>query len=299
MKLNACSRNKWTRVALQLGYFLLALQKKVTKLQSNPTKALGREAKIEGVVSVSTVLLDTGSDVTLVTAGVLKALEAAGIEIEVTSPEHAEIQPYGQAPALKVNRQVQFKLVTLDTPCGPLALPGLKAWVDPSSDAAELLISRAVMERLGFSEDELLSHAFSKQEVWDVSDVDKPSAMASVNRLTQAAASSDECGDDGMHCATPNIKVLPTGSSEGERKKQQAAVEAVIQDKLRAAKEEGLTTDLLEKLRLLLAKHIDVFRLEIGHDEPIKVEPLRVRIKPGAVPVKCGQRRYPQPMWSS
>ncbi|RHZ33890.1 hypothetical protein DYB28_000410 [Aphanomyces astaci] len=38
------------------------------------------------------------------------------------------------------------------------------------------------MERLNFSKHELLSHAFAKQEVWDVSDVDKPSAMASVSR---------------------------------------------------------------------------------------------------------------------
>ncbi|RLO06428.1 hypothetical protein DYB28_005861, partial [Aphanomyces astaci] len=121
----------------------------------------------------------TSSDVTLVTAGVMKSLERAGVEVKVISPEPSVIQPYGQAPALKVDRQVQFKLVTLDTPCGPLALRGLKAWVDSSSNAAELLISRAVMERLGFSEDELLSHAFAKQEVWDVSDVDKPSAMAS------------------------------------------------------------------------------------------------------------------------
>ncbi|RHY43238.1 hypothetical protein DYB28_002142 [Aphanomyces astaci] len=39
---------------------------------------------------------------------------------------------------------------------------------------------------------------------------------------------------------------------------------------------EGLTADLFQKLRLLLVKHCDVFHLEISHDEPIKVEPLRV-----------------------
>ncbi|RHY93404.1 hypothetical protein DYB31_016374 [Aphanomyces astaci] len=115
-----------------------------------------------------------------------------------------------------------------------------EAWVDSSSNAAELLISRAVMERLGFSEDELLSHAFAKQEVWDVSDVDKPSAMASDSRLTQVAASSDECGDDGMHCATPNIQVPSAEDAEGDRNRRRAVVEAVIQDKLRAAEDEGL-----------------------------------------------------------
>ncbi|RLO03690.1 hypothetical protein DYB28_002699 [Aphanomyces astaci] len=194
----------------QMDKWESARNKKVTKLQGSATKPLDREAKIEGIVSVTTTRL----------------------RLKVILPEPFVIQPYGQAPALKVDRQVQFKLVMLDTPCGPLALRGLKAWVDSSSNAAELLISRAVMERLGFSDVELLSHAFANQEVWDVSD-------------------------------------------------------------LHAAEDGGLTADLLEKLRLLLAKHGDVLWLEIGHDERIKVEPLRVRIKPGAVPVKCGLRRYP------
>ncbi|RHZ28685.1 hypothetical protein DYB37_012805, partial [Aphanomyces astaci] len=78
------------------------------------------------------------------------------MHLKVISPEPSVIQQYSQAPALKVDRQVQFTLVTLDTHCGPLALRGLKAWVDSSSNAAELLISRAVRERLGFSENELL-----------------------------------------------------------------------------------------------------------------------------------------------
>ncbi|RHZ03366.1 hypothetical protein DYB37_012516, partial [Aphanomyces astaci] len=86
--------------------------------------------------------------------------------------------------------------------------------------AAELLISRAVMERLGFSDVELLSHAFANQEVWDVSDVDKPSALTNVSHLTQVAASSDECGDDGMHCATPNIQVPSSEDGEGERNRR-------------------------------------------------------------------------------
>ncbi|RLO03273.1 hypothetical protein DYB28_015751, partial [Aphanomyces astaci] len=205
----------------QMDKWESARNRKVTKLQGSANKSLGREeAKIEGIVSVTTTLLDTGSDVTLVTAGVMKSLERAGVEVKVISPEPSVIQQYGQAPALKVDRQVQFKLLTLDTPCGPLALRGLKAWMDSSSNAAEFLISRAVMERLGFSEDELPSHAFAKQEVWNVSDVDKPSAMASVSRLTQVAASSDECGDGGMHCATPNIQVPSAEDAEGERNRR-------------------------------------------------------------------------------
>ncbi|KAF0728909.1 hypothetical protein AaE_009417, partial [Aphanomyces astaci] len=47
------------------------------------------------------------------------------------------------------------------------------------------------------------------------------------------------------------------------------------------------------RLHGLLAKHIDVFREDLGDDPPVKVEPLKVRIKPSSTSVKCGMRRYP------
>ncbi|RHY56540.1 hypothetical protein DYB30_008335, partial [Aphanomyces astaci] len=56
----------------QINKWESARNKKVTKLQGSANKSLGREAKIEGIVFLTTTLLDTGSDVTLVTAGVMK-----------------------------------------------------------------------------------------------------------------------------------------------------------------------------------------------------------------------------------
>ncbi|KAH9119552.1 hypothetical protein AeMF1_007818, partial [Aphanomyces euteiches] len=81
--------------------------------------------------------------------------------------------------------------------------------------------------------------------------------------------------------------------ADTERDRRRAVVEAVLEDKIQESKREGLSAAFLERLRKILTTHVDVFRLEIGHDKPIAVEPLRVRIKPGAIPVKCGLRRYP------
>ncbi|RHY91192.1 hypothetical protein DYB37_013880 [Aphanomyces astaci] len=75
-----------------------ARNKKVTKLQGSANKSLGCEAKIEGIVSIMMTLLDTGSDVTLVTAGVMQSLGRAGVKVKVISLEPSVIQPYGQAP---------------------------------------------------------------------------------------------------------------------------------------------------------------------------------------------------------
>jgi hypothetical protein len=55
----------------------------------------------------------------------------------------------------------------------------------------------------------------------------------------------------------------------------------------------GLSGDEVERLRPLLSKHVDVFRVDLGDDTPVKLEPLKVRIKPDSVPVRCGMRRYP------
>ncbi|RHX96807.1 hypothetical protein DYB25_010096 [Aphanomyces astaci] len=64
---------------------------KVTKLQGSANKFLGREAKIEGIVSVITTLLDNGSNVTLVTASVMKSQERDGVDVKVISPEPSVI----------------------------------------------------------------------------------------------------------------------------------------------------------------------------------------------------------------
>ncbi|RHY86141.1 hypothetical protein DYB35_010660 [Aphanomyces astaci] len=129
----------------------------------------------------------------------MKSLERAAVEVTVISPEPSVIQPYGQAPTLKGDRQVQFKLVTLDTPCGPLSLRGLKAWMDTSPNAAQLLSSREVMQWLGFSDVDLLSHAFANQEVWDVidSDFDWPSP-AGIVKTQQVAMKRGETPSTGV-----------------------------------------------------------------------------------------------------
>ncbi|KAF0735694.1 hypothetical protein AaE_009062, partial [Aphanomyces astaci] len=96
------------------------------------------------------VLLDSGSDVTVVTRGVMDALDAAGVKVRTVSHSVPHLAyPYGSdAKPVVMTRSVKFNCVTLDTTCGPLVLRGLKAWVDDESTATELIVSRPVMELL-------------------------------------------------------------------------------------------------------------------------------------------------------
>jgi DNA-binding transcriptional ArsR family regulator len=45
-------------------------------------------------------------------------------------------------------------------------------------------------------------------------------------------------------------------------------------------------------LEALVMEFQDCFRLQLGRDPPVNIEPLEVRVKEGAEPVKCKARRY-------
>ncbi|RLO06124.1 hypothetical protein DYB28_002524, partial [Aphanomyces astaci] len=68
------------------------------------------------------VLLDSGLDVTVVTRGVMDALDAAGVKIGTVSHSVPHLAyPHGSdARPVVMPRSVKFNCVTLDTTCGPL-----------------------------------------------------------------------------------------------------------------------------------------------------------------------------------
>ncbi|KAH9107236.1 hypothetical protein LEN26_001688 [Aphanomyces euteiches] len=245
---------------------------KALKSQSSrqPTE---RGAIVEGKVRVDNVLLDT-----------------AGLKADVITVESPRlVYPYGNdAKPLAMTRRVKFNSLTLDTTCGPLVLRGFQAWIDDASPLVELIVSRPVMEILGFSVDDLLVGARKEKAEWDVSADAKvePTAMLNLKRLmaeSAVAQSQVDDPDDGMECATPEVeRPIPTEDEEARREKKQEIVRDILLAKADEAKSHGLEPADAERLEFVLLKHIDVF-----------LEPLKVRIKPGSTPVKCSMRRYP------
>ncbi|RHZ06294.1 hypothetical protein DYB26_008559, partial [Aphanomyces astaci] len=122
-----------TLLAAQVKRWKDGIKVLVNQTQRQKTE---RGVLLENIVRVDDVLLDSGSDVTIVTRGVMDALDAAGVKV---------------GTPVVMTRSVKFNCVMLDTTCGPLVLRGLKAWVDDASTATELIVSRPVMELLGFS----------------------------------------------------------------------------------------------------------------------------------------------------
>ncbi|ETW04755.1 hypothetical protein H310_03902 [Aphanomyces invadans] len=144
------------------------------------------------------------------------------------------------------------------------------------------------MESLGFSTDAL------KPE-WDMSDSEfLPSADTAVNRVCASRpAVQDFDPEAGMECSTPVLDVLPGESKEDRLRRCESEVKYILASKVEEARNHGLGQDEVERLENMLSWFVNVFRKDIGCDPPIKVEPLLIRLKPDAVPVKCSMRRYP------
>ncbi|RHY21985.1 hypothetical protein DYB32_009652, partial [Aphanomyces invadans] len=150
-------------------------------------------ATVEDVLALPRVLLDSGSDETLVSEGLLLALERLGAHLNVETKPTLTLKPYGEtSKPLRVARQIQFKTVTLETSIGPLVLRGLRAWVEEKKLEVDVLIGRPIMERLGFSVDAMLTDALKQRRVWDVTDVAAVGHVSSSVSRLQAALQDPE-----------------------------------------------------------------------------------------------------------
>ncbi|RHZ39879.1 hypothetical protein DYB26_015734 [Aphanomyces astaci] len=172
-----------TLLAAQVKRWMDGIKGLVNQPQPQMTE---RSVLLENIVRVDDVLLDSGSDVTVVTRGVMVALTAAGVKVGTVSH----------------------------------SVPHFGVPVDDASTTTELIVSRPVMELLGFSVEDLIVGARKKEEEWDVSSVptNELSSMANVKRLMAEKLNPPELDpDDGMECATPEVYPKTSGEDEAER----------------------------------------------------------------------------------
>ncbi|POM57665.1 Hypothetical protein PHPALM_37794 [Phytophthora palmivora] len=94
---------------------------------------------------------------------------------------------------------------------------------------------------------------------------------------------------------TPAYWQLPLSSSGAQVlafQTRDGSVHDMLDSKLAAARAKGLSAKGVKRLREILLRRQDSFRLEFGSDPPVKVAPLQVRVKVNAQPTKAQPRRY-------
>ncbi|KAE8958879.1 hypothetical protein PR001_g30240 [Phytophthora rubi] len=124
---------------------------------------------------------DSAAEVSLVTTKFLRMLSDKGAWLtHLDIPGHAAVTGIGDAP-VPVESKVRLDLRFM-TPGGPLILRNVICWVTEQSlpeGVGDLLLSRWIMQKLGYSPEKLLANAQQVSSEWDMGDVeDNPGSTA-------------------------------------------------------------------------------------------------------------------------
>ncbi|KAG9399309.1 hypothetical protein AC1031_012264 [Aphanomyces cochlioides] len=171
----------------------------VKKLASAPARAtVDGGAIVADKVAVRDLLLDTGANVNVASAGLIRALQECGVALDIIEDTlHTPLYPYGNdSPPVQLKRRVRLD-VSFYTICGQLALRSFPVWIDDDERDTSLIISRRAMEVLSYSTDVLLAEARAKQSDYDMSGCEfLPYDDTACKRLAAGEPSADEKNED-------------------------------------------------------------------------------------------------------
>jgi hypothetical protein len=180
---------------------------------------------------------------------------------------------------VSVEEEVTFDLM-VPTECGQLLLWNVSCWVSPHplpAGLGDFLVSRHLMRKLGFDENELLRAATQ--------------GVPAGRRAGHGDSGRFDTAEEGQLEEVEEERLLPDLSMG--RREEDSKIRRLLNDMAEEARKAGAGASWAERLGRLLQKYWDVFRLVLGRDPPVKTEPLRMRLKPGALLVRSRARRYP------
>lgn len=266
------------------------------QLKSDPTKQSQCEARLVSVESLKPLqaLLDSGADAAAVVSdGLINYLQQfTKLDLSLVHLENAVVmQDFGQVD-VALTRHVVLPELQLVSDSGTLSLLNVSAWVDDTDKGANITLGRPVMQLLGYDVRDLIKRACDKQSTWDMQSLVVTASpdgtpLQNIFRLwaPPRPVVDDEEEIEGM---------LPDDETPTESAEDLAhAVKRVLKSKVDEARAYGISDDGAIALEKLLCDAVDIFRVGfVEGDEPVRREPLKVQLKPDAVPVRCTPRRY-------
>ena len=242
-------------------------------------------------------LLDSGADCALITRKLVDRLAKKKAFLKTHVLEEPERIGTAGPAELVVKRKVYLESVVFHTSAGQLRWRNVECVVDEESESELLVIDRPTMEKMGYSADGLLVAAkrqmeeksAMEREVMDETRAREPEKPF-IRRLQLEKTAL--CTPDGYEEPNSLEETLWTPEVHGIEE-QREQIEALLHQKIEAAVANGLSEIGTERLRVMLRERKAVFRVEFANDEPVKVTPMKVKLKEGAEPVMCRSRRYP------
>ncbi|GMF49635.1 unnamed protein product [Phytophthora fragariaefolia] len=216
--------------------------------------------RLENILDLDNVLLDSGADVNVASRGLVHELKDRGVPVWEETWSPCTLATFDDSH-FEVTKRVRFGSIQVQTMAGSLLLRNTPAWVfEQEIEKHTFVLSRPVMERLGYSVDAILAQACDTSREWDMQDLSGNDGGAihliQEPSLQQAPPRAVEINDAELRVATPDVGAAGDNA--------QAHVAAILADWVAKATDAGLTPEEVERLKIILQDYQDVFRVEFG-----------------------------------
>ena len=222
---------------------------------------------------------------------------------------------------------------TLDTPEGPFRLRNVEYLVF-KKHMPEVLLSRPLLQSLGFNLDKHLASVRHRFHDTDFSNIgfspQIPSDTSShpgqlshlllqpdIDASTSQELPLDDTGDDLSACTVdvssdspvkddgtlpqamfgdaPSDDPISLEDDVSVGTEHSADTHKELDLRCQEASSNGLSESQTQELRALLTEFHDIFRTTLGSEPPMKVPPMKIKLKDDAVPIRVKVRRYSPP----
>ena len=275
---------------------------KKKKSLSRLVGSLSRDGRWSSIIEnkVDAIALgDIGADYSAIPRSLVNSLSQAGIVLTVF--KHLN-RPLHLDAAIQLPGDVQFtaspivKLcITISLPFGSLRLRnGEFLVIDQPLD--EILLGCPLLRCLGFGLDTHLERICPKMENADISTLMSEALNTKDTARACKSASIFPQYKCLWHKSTEKDPIQPPDRiTEDMTATDTSEVGRALNDAIRRANENGMSSNGVSILRSSQTEFKDVFRTKMGPDSPASIDHFRIRLKPGCTPRRAIQRRYANP----
>ena len=237
-------------------------------------------------------VLDSGSGITTMSAGIANKLQAAFPDVQVVGGmAHPWKFKVADSRVLVVQERTCPVWIALHTSWGLVTMDPFPFAVMPGDDDV-VILGNPTLKLLGI--DVYDSLGARSRERAALTGVDTAAyrqcrrVIVSVHALQQQQCGTPEEPDGAVECLVARGADIDMGPEEELRARSEALEEAVL-----ASAAAGLDESHVERFRAVIGRRWNAFRRGLCRGDPLaRVEPLRVTLKPGARPVKAQPRIY-------
>lgn len=271
---------------------------KLTKAECLNHSTLFSASFLDGAVE-ATVMADPGSDDNLMPQSVFCALAKAkkdlGIEV-LKKPIEFNLAIIASKTGEKVVatcRKAVVATVNLRIRHGNGLIMRDIRWAVSDEDGDCVLIGRPVLESMGVNVRSMLEAVAAENNgIVSIPDLMKEKESRSEGSRTLASVLRDgifhkDGGEEDDFLDEANVYIDIGEDAPGE-------LDVALRNMVDEAKSEGLSESSLSILtNMVMSEFRSIFKIRLGKTAPAKVEPMVIKIKDGATPVRVKARRYP------